>query len=155
MNDYSLPPFSEDRFPVHITKHYLCQKIGNVDIWTFQKGSKRGLNSKVNRGLQILRLQYIPCFCTFSETALKIELSGVPVPLPRLPQGFSWISDSKVVSTSLTNRAIIRGILFLVKTISIQPHPYRYMYPHCLGGPYRQTLGRHVSPRAMTAVRTS
>ena len=47
-----------------------------------QKGSKRGLNSKVNRGLKILRLQYIPCFCTFSETALKIELSGVPVRLP-------------------------------------------------------------------------
>ena len=29
-----------------------------------------------------------------------------------LPQGFSWISDSKVVSTSLTNRAIIGGIVF-------------------------------------------
>ena len=48
-----------------------------------QKCSKRGLNSKVNRGLKILRLQYIPCFCTFSETALKIEVSGVPVPLPK------------------------------------------------------------------------
>ena len=47
-----------------------------------QKGSKRGLNSKVNRGLKILRLQYIHCFCTFSETALKIELSRVPVRLP-------------------------------------------------------------------------
>ena len=67
-----------------------------------------------------------------------------------LPQGFSWISDSKVVSTSLTNRAIIRGILFLIKTISIQPHPYRY--PHCRGGPYRRTLGCLVSPRAITTI---
>ena len=48
-----------------------------------QKGSKRGLQSKAKRGLKILRLQYIPCFCNFPETALKIELSGVPVPLPR------------------------------------------------------------------------
>ena len=70
MSDYSLPPIFEDRFPVHITKHYLCRKVGDVDIWM---PSKRGLNSKVNRGLKILRLQYIPCFCTFSETALKIE----------------------------------------------------------------------------------
>ena len=29
-----------------------------------------------------------------------------------LPQGFSWISDSKVEPTSLTNRAIIGGIIF-------------------------------------------
>ena len=29
-----------------------------------------------------------------------------------LPQGFSWISDSKVEPTSLTNRAIIGGIVF-------------------------------------------
>ena len=47
-----------------------------------QKGFKRGLNAKVNRGLKILRLQYIPCFYTFSETALKIELSRGPVRLP-------------------------------------------------------------------------
>ena len=47
-----------------------------------KKCSKIGLNPKVNRGMKILRLQYIPCFCTFSETALKIELSRVPVRLP-------------------------------------------------------------------------
>ena len=29
-----------------------------------------------------------------------------------LPQGFSWISDGKVEPTSLTNRAIIGGIIF-------------------------------------------
>ena len=29
-----------------------------------------------------------------------------------LPQGFSWISDSNVEPTSLTNRAIIGGIIF-------------------------------------------
>ena len=29
-----------------------------------------------------------------------------------LPQGFSWISDSKVEPTSLTNRAVIGGIVF-------------------------------------------
>ena len=48
-----------------------------------KKDSKRGLISKVNRCLKILRLIGIPCFGTFSETALKIELSGVPVRLSK------------------------------------------------------------------------
>ena len=57
------------------------ERCGQKDL---QKGSKRGLNSKVNRWLKILRLTGIPCFGTFSETALKIQLSGVPVRLPNI-----------------------------------------------------------------------
>ena len=73
-------PFSSPYYKaLFVSKSRWCW---HLDV---QKGSKRGLQSKAKRGLKILRLQYIPCFCTFTETALKIELSRVPV---RLPMGF-------------------------------------------------------------------
>ena len=67
-----------------------------------------------------------------------------------LPQGFSWISDSKVEPTSLTNRAIIGGIIFSGQN---KEHPTTPIPvpPWLWGG----TLERPVSSRATAVVRIS
>ena len=70
-----------------------------------------------------------------------------------LPQGFSWISDSKVEPTSLTNRAIIGGIVFSGQN---KEHPTTPIpVPLCFGGPYHRALGHPVLSRATAVVRIS
>ena len=62
-----------------------------------------------------------------------------------LPQGFSWISDGKVEPTSLTNRAIIGGIIFSGQNKEHPTTPIPVLYPRGFGGPYHRTLRRPVA----------
>ena len=82
-------------------------KSGGCGQKDHQKSSKRSLISKVNRCLKILRLTGIPCFGTFSETALKIELSRVPVRLPTWFRATPKVWDQfflRLVKKSVTER---------------------------------------------------